>query len=40
MLRSIQREKMRKIKAILKQIWFGFSLSNDWQNAHQPFGKL
>jgi len=31
---------MRKVKYILKEIWLGFELANNWKNKFQLFAKL
>ena len=31
---------MTKMKNILKEIWLGFQLANEFRNKHQQFGKL
>jgi hypothetical protein len=31
---------MTKMKNILKEIWLGFTLANEFRNKHQQFGKL
>ena len=31
---------MTKMKKILKDIWLGFKLANEFRNKYQQFGKL